>query len=67
MPALPEEAIEALRAKGHNIPTDTVRYVLDGRQGNSIRSDLQPDSTWLKSSSVTTRASPVAESGTGRF
>jgi hypothetical protein len=55
-------AIEALRAKGHIVPSDTVRYVLDVLQGKFIRSDLQPDGTWLQSSSTTTRANRLAES-----
>jgi hypothetical protein len=50
MPAPPEEAIEALRARGHIIPSETVRYVMNVSQGKFIRSDLQPDGTWLESS-----------------
>jgi hypothetical protein len=69
----PNEAIEALRANrrqgAHHvtIPSDTVRYLMNVRQGKFIRSDLQPDGTWLKSSSIRTQASPVAESGTTGF
>jgi hypothetical protein len=56
MPAPSEAAIESLSAKGHMIPSDSVRYVLKVCEGRFVRFDLQSDGAWLESPSITKRA-----------